>query len=175
MNIFKDIDKYVDNNNDKNLVKTDIDCLLMRDLLSEIRLNDVETRISHTYYEFHKFNLICMELSERMPQLNLDYKLEIFKPNEIKAVSAFSNDIGIGRFVNFNPPYEIIQLFTKLLAIQSFIKADFIPYYKTDGFWMDIHKQQEKKKEFDNIVKNWMKEYSEKAEEKLKTTTSNTK
>ena len=175
MKICEDIDKYVDNENDKVFVRTNIDCLFMRDLLSEMYFNDVETRISQTYYKFHEFNLICIELSEKMPQLNLDYKLEIFKPNEIKAVSAFSNDIGIGRFVNFNPPYEIIQLFQKLLVIQSFVKADFVPYYKTDSFCMDILKRREKKNEFDNIVKNWMKEYCEKAEEKLKTTTSNTK
>ena len=171
MSICKDIDKYVDNENDRVFVRTNIDCLFMKDLLSEMYFNGVETRISQTYYEFHKFNLICIELSEKMSQLNLDYKLQIFKPNEIKAVCEFSNDIGIGCFVNFNPPYEIIQLFEKLLAIQSFVKADFGLYYKTDSFCMDIIKQREKKNEFDNIVKNWKKEYSEKAEERLKIAT----
>ena len=46
-----------------------------------------------------------------MPQLNLDYKLQIFTPNEIAAIKVFSNEIDIGYFTNFNPPYEIIQLF----------------------------------------------------------------
>ena len=172
MSIYRDIDKFIDNEKDKDFVKNNIDCLFMKDSLSIIYINEVATDISETYHEFHDFNLVCMELSKKMPQLNLDYKLHIFNPNEIAAINAFSNEIGIGYFTNFNPPYEIIQLFTKLLAIQSFIKADFIPYYKKDNFWTDMQERDEAEKEFDSMVDDWMAKYKEKAAEKLKTDAS---
>ena len=172
MSIYRDIDKFIDNEKDKDFVKKNIDCLFMKDSLSIRYINEVATDISETYREFHDFNLVCMELSKKMPQLNLDYKLHIFNPNEIAAVNAFSNEIGIGYFTNFNPPYEIIQLFTKLLAIQSFIKADFIPYYKKDNFWTDMQERDEAEKEFDSMVDDWMAKYKEKAAEKLKTDAS---
>jgi len=172
MSIYRDIDKFIDNEKDKDFVKKNIDCLFMKDSMSIRYINEVATDISETYREFHDFNLVCMELSKKMPQLNLDYKLHIFNPNEIAAINAFSNEIGIGYFTNFNPPYEIIQLFTKLLAIQSFIKADFIPYYKKDNFWTDMQERDEAEKEFNSMVDDWMAKYKEKAAEKLKTDAS---
>lgn len=172
MSIYRDIDKFIDNEKDKDFIKKNIDCLFMKDSLSIRYINEVATDISETYREFHDFNLVCMELSKKMPQLNLDYKLHIFTPNEIAAINVFSNEIGIGYFTNFNPPYEIVQLFTKLLAIQSFIKADFIPYYKKDNFWMDMQERDEAEKEFDSMVDDWMAKYKEKAAEKLKTDAS---
>lgn len=172
MSIYRDIDKFIDNEKEKDFVKKNIDCLFMKDSLSIRCINEVATDISETYSKFHDFNLVCMELSKKMPQLNLDYKLHIFNPNEIAAINAFSNEIGIGYFTNFNPPYEIIQLFTKLLAIQSFIKSDFIPYYKKDNFWTDMQERDEAEKEFDSMVDDWMAKYKEKADEKLKTDAS---
>jgi hypothetical protein len=172
MSIYRDIDKFIDNEKDKDFVKKNIECLFMKDSLSIIYINEVAADISETYREFHDFNLVCMELSKKMPQLNLDYKLQVFTPNEIAAINAFSNEIGIGYFTNFNPPYEIIQLFTKLLAIQSFIKADFIPYYKKDNFWTDMQERDETEKEFDIMVDDWKAKYKEKAAEKLKTNIS---
>lgn len=172
MNIYRDIDKFIDNEKDKDFVKKNIDCLFMKDSLSIRYINEVARDISKTYSEFYDFNLVCMELSKKMPQLNLDYKLHIFNPNEIAAINAFSNEIGIGYFTNFNPPYEIIQLFTKLLVIQSFIKADFIPCYKKDNFWTDMQERDEAEKEFDSMVDDWMEKYKEKAAEKLKTDAS---
>ena len=173
MSIYNDIDKFIENGKDKDFVKKNIDCLFMRDSSSISYINEVAIDISETYCEFHDFNLVCIELSKKMPQLNLDYKLQIFKPNEIAAISAFSNEIGIGCFTNFKPPYEIIQLFTKLLAIQSFIKADFVPYYKKDDFWTDMQERDEAEKEFESMVDNWMANYKEKAAEKLNGDTSN--
>ena len=172
MSIYKDIDKFIDNEKEKDFVKKNIDRLFMKDSSSIGYINDVAINISETYREFHEFNLVCMELSKKMPQLNLDYKLQIFTPNEIAAIKVFSNEIDIGYFTNFNPPYEIIQLFTKLLAIQSFIKADFIPYYKKDNFWTDMQDQDEAEKEFDNMIDDWMAKYKNKAAEKLKTDAS---
>lgn len=172
MSIYKDIDKFIDNEKDKDFVKLNIECLLMRDNLSTRYYGEVATDISETYREFHDFNLVCMELSKKMPQLNLDYKLQIFNPNEIESIGAFSREIGIGYFTNFNPPYEIIKLFTKLLAIQSFIKADFVPYYKKDNFWTDMQERDEAEKEFESMVDDWMANYKEKAAKKLKTDVS---
>lgn len=161
-NILQDLSKYV-GENDLKFIKTNIDCMFMKDELAYVYINEEAIETSTTFRDFIDFNKECVKLFKRMLQLNLDYKMEVFCEEELKAIGAFSREIGPGYFTNFYPPYEIIQMFEKLKPIEKFLKADFIPYYKKETFLRDMEEENKKQKEYENSIKEWNKKYNEQA------------
>ena len=165
--IYNNIEKYFKDSDEQKLIKANIDALYMRDTF---RVNYIKSAIydsSETYQEFSEFNDECIRLYKEMNKLNLDFKLSIFTPEEIKAIYPFTNKINIGWFLNFNSPYEIIKMFEYLPEIVKFIDSDFVPYYKKENFWSDFERKDLEEKEYEEKISNWMNENKNKAQKFL--------
>ena len=161
--IYDHIDDYF-NFRDKYIVKKNIDYLFMRDRDGEI-FKKSNIKLSRMYEYFLAFNKECIRLEKTMEEYNINYRLMIFSENEIKAISNFAFEIGPGTFINFYPPYEIINMLKKILLIQNFIGADFIPPYKKEDFWFNIEKTKNVKNVYNNNINEWINYYQSKVKD----------
>lgn len=165
--IYNNIENYFKDSDEKKFIKANIDALYMRDTFHGNYIENTIYDSSETYQEFSEFNDECIRLYKKMNKLNLDFKLSIFNPEEIKAIYPFSNKINIGWFLNFNSPYEIIKMFEYLPKIVNFIDSDFVPYYKKENFWSDFERKNLEEKEYEEKISNWMNENKNKAQKFL--------
>lgn len=161
-NIYKNLNKYI-NKEDLEFIKTNIECMLMKDEMAYVYIDENAIKTSTTFRDFMDFNKECVKLYKRMLQFNLDYQMEVFSEEELTSIGVFAREIGPGYFTNFNPPYEIIQMFEKLKPIEKFLKVDFIPYYKKGTLLSDMEEEDKKQKAFENKIKEWNEKYNAQA------------
>lgn len=171
--IYNNIEKYFDGKEAQAFIKLNIDVLYMRDHLGTKWYDETPQNVPEAFAAFSDFNNECIRLSKIMENLNLDNKIEIFSKDEINIIKIFVNKINLGYFINFNPPYEIIELFKHINKISSFVNLDFIPAYKKDGFWENVKKWDESEEKYNNEISNWSQSNAKKASDFLKTNFKN--
>lgn len=166
--IYNNIDQYFTDEEAKTSFKKRVEILFMKDKLGFRIIAGEELLLPSIYCEFLEFNDECVRLSYSMPQLNLEYQINIFTDNEIKAISCFSQRIGIGLIVKTNTLYNIIKILENLNRIECFVHADYIPYYKKNNIYQDLVNQYKQEEELRNKINEWYNDYQLRAKKFLK-------